>query len=260
MGSFSTVAGVTKLSQLEIDVNKDWGSHVIKNLGEPVDANDALRNAVDSELTKRLFESMQRFRGLYWFNNNWLPSEMIEYGVSGSGYVDWASRYVTPKTGTTAGSYAYIHKGVYGLGRNGSWNKKRYLGVEVLFVDNADVLSHIVWGGITDYTALANTDAHIGFKQDNDAIYGTVADGANESTLTLATGISTSTYMTLECIYDPGVECRFYLDGTDMGAITTNLPSGTDSPSSVLYASVYNKAVALEKYYRIIEYRAYQEE
>ncbi|MEM1523418.1 MAG: hypothetical protein QXU69_10335 [Thermofilaceae archaeon] len=35
--------GVTKLSQLEIDVDKDWGGRVIKNLGVPVDPWDSLR-------------------------------------------------------------------------------------------------------------------------------------------------------------------------------------------------------------------------
>ncbi|MEM1523070.1 MAG: hypothetical protein QXU69_08585 [Thermofilaceae archaeon] len=35
--------GVTKLSQLEIDVDKDWMGHRIRNLGAPVEASDALR-------------------------------------------------------------------------------------------------------------------------------------------------------------------------------------------------------------------------
>jgi len=35
--------GVTKLSELEIDVDKDWAGRVIKNLGAPVDASDAIR-------------------------------------------------------------------------------------------------------------------------------------------------------------------------------------------------------------------------
>ena len=34
---------IPKLSQLVIDVDKDWLGHVIKNLGAPVDPNDALR-------------------------------------------------------------------------------------------------------------------------------------------------------------------------------------------------------------------------
>ncbi|MEM2261219.1 MAG: hypothetical protein QXK24_02080 [Ignisphaera sp.] len=35
--------GVTKLSELIIDVDKDWNNYKIKNLGVPIDANDALR-------------------------------------------------------------------------------------------------------------------------------------------------------------------------------------------------------------------------
>ncbi|MEL9929594.1 MAG: hypothetical protein QXF50_01685, partial [Sulfolobales archaeon] len=45
-GLFKWVAsagGVSSLSQLIIDVDKDWGGHVIKNLGTPVDPGDSLR-------------------------------------------------------------------------------------------------------------------------------------------------------------------------------------------------------------------------
>jgi hypothetical protein len=37
------VRGVTKLSELEIDTDKDWGGYRIKNLGPPIDARDAIR-------------------------------------------------------------------------------------------------------------------------------------------------------------------------------------------------------------------------
>jgi len=37
------VVGVTKLSQLIIDIDKDWGGHVIKNLGTPTDPYDSAR-------------------------------------------------------------------------------------------------------------------------------------------------------------------------------------------------------------------------
>ena len=36
---------MTKLSLVDIDVDKDWRGHVIKNLGAPVDSNDSLRLA-----------------------------------------------------------------------------------------------------------------------------------------------------------------------------------------------------------------------
>ena len=37
--------GVSTLSQLLIDADKDWAGHLIKNLGAPVDDADALRRA-----------------------------------------------------------------------------------------------------------------------------------------------------------------------------------------------------------------------
>jgi len=37
--------GIAKLSQLEIDTNKDWGYYLIKNLGAAVEGGDALRKA-----------------------------------------------------------------------------------------------------------------------------------------------------------------------------------------------------------------------
>ena len=37
--------GISKLSQLEIDTDKDWGSYLIRNLGAAVDSSDALRKA-----------------------------------------------------------------------------------------------------------------------------------------------------------------------------------------------------------------------
>jgi len=51
-GTQAILAGARKLSQLEIDVDKDWGGHVIKNLGAPVDSADAIRKAeLDSHKT-----------------------------------------------------------------------------------------------------------------------------------------------------------------------------------------------------------------
>lgn len=37
--------GISKLSQLEIDISKDWGSYLIRNLGAAMDSSDALRKA-----------------------------------------------------------------------------------------------------------------------------------------------------------------------------------------------------------------------
>jgi|Deesub1362A_J573_1020465.scaffolds.fasta_scaffold00761_33 hypothetical protein len=43
MSKWLSKLGIKKLSELIIDASKDWGGYLIKNLGAPVDSNDALR-------------------------------------------------------------------------------------------------------------------------------------------------------------------------------------------------------------------------
>ncbi len=48
--------GINKLSQLQIDISKDWSSQLIKNLGPGVEDNDAVRKAqtvLQSVMTSR---------------------------------------------------------------------------------------------------------------------------------------------------------------------------------------------------------------
>jgi hypothetical protein len=252
-------AGNAALSELIIDVAKDWEGYKIANLGEPTAANDVLRNARDSELVKRVFESIQKHLGVFWFNNNWLPEGMVASEVSGSGFFSWGTHAVSLQTGNTAGSYAAIYKMAYGLFEGAAtWEKKRYFGVYV-DVGYTDQIVHIVTGSIIDYTSPDNIDLHVGFKLIDNALYGTVADSASESTLLLKT-LTSPEFLRLECIFIPGVECRFYVEGVDKGAITTNLPSGVDDAMYMLSASIYNRTAAANKVCSLFESRTYQEE
>jgi len=79
---------------------------------------------------------------------------------------------------------------------------------------------------------------------------------SEESTLTIET-ISAAVYRRLECVFTPGVECRFYVNGVDKGAITTNLPSGIGYGNYMLIASVYNTAAEF-KCIQIYEARTFQ--
>ena len=107
-------------------------------------------------------------------------------------------------------------------------------------------------------TGAANTYLHIGFKLINDTLYGTVADGTTETTLQLET-LTAAVNRRLECVLTPGTECRFYVDGVDKGAITTNLPTGTLKSFYMLYSTVHNTEAA-DKYFDFYEARTFQEE
>jgi len=49
LGSRIPSAGITKLSELEIDTSKNWLGYLIKNLGAPAEPKDALRQPGDDE-------------------------------------------------------------------------------------------------------------------------------------------------------------------------------------------------------------------
>jgi hypothetical protein len=215
--------------------------------------------AIPSPLTGKaldrneVLKAIQQHKGVFWFNCHWIPANMVSNGVSGTGSITWEDVYATLNTGTTSFSYSYVYKA---MGLGATWNKPRYLMLRVAFMTYTYQYAHLVSGRISDYTSSGNTARHIGFKLINGDLYGTVADGTTESTL-LLTSLTAATAMTLETVFTPGVECRFYVDGVDKGAITTNLPSGTVDAFYLLYASIYNTE-ALNKYFRLIEVRVSQ--
>ena len=86
---------------------------------------------VPGETGNSILEKLQKHPGVWWFNNNWLPADMINSGVSGSGAFSWISSYVESSTGTTSGSYARLTKLAKGLSNAYSWGKKRFFGVLV---------------------------------------------------------------------------------------------------------------------------------
>ena len=211
----------------------------------PPAPNDTMRN-------------IQLFKGVFWFNNNWLPPNMIPCAVGGSGSLTWGNLYVYLKTGMSSGSYAFVGKGAEGLTGAYSWDKKRFFGLRVNLLALAGQILHLVSGYVSGFTQVENTGEHIGFKLVGANLYGTVGDGTNESTLLLLT-LPTGDFHTLECVLEPEVECRFYVDGVDRGAIKTNLPNGTTYANAMVTASIAN-TVAAERYFYLYESRTLQEE
>ena len=158
------------------------------------------------ETGNSILEKLQKHLGVWWFNNNWRPADMIDNVVSGSGSFGWYINNIKSATGATSGSYAQLSKIAKGLSNACLWGKKRFLGVLVYFDAYSAQNIHIV-SGPCPATGAANTKYHVGLKLINDTLYGSVADGTTEATLALET-LTAGVYRRLECILIPGAECR----------------------------------------------------
>ena len=74
--------GIRKLSQLEIDVSKDWGAYLIKNLGAAVDAADAVRKV------QAILQSVMTARGdILWRGDSEAQRLGGDFGPHGYNFV-----------------------------------------------------------------------------------------------------------------------------------------------------------------------------
>ena len=206
-----------------------------------------------------ILEQIQTFNGVYWFNNNWLPEGMITSSVAAPGNITWLDEYVGLYTGATTPAYARVSKKIgAAAGVPYTWSKRRLFRARAYIGSYSEQYFHLVTGTIQDVQIGGNNHRHIGFKMIDANLYGTVGTGAAESILLLET-ITGAGYRRLDCDFTPGVECRFFLDGVDMGTITTNLPTGTISADYLLEASVANDEDA-NKSLLLALIRCFQEE
>ncbi len=148
------------------------------------------------------------------------------------------------------GHVARVWKDHYGFTGRSTWDAKRYFGCHVFIGENTNQRIFIVSG------LPSETEPHIGFKVINNMLYGTVADGAGESTLLLDV-IPTEYEAILEAILTPGLECRFYVNGEDKGALTTHIPSGGMDASEIFHAKFENMETGY-KWVDIYEVRVFQ--
>jgi len=205
-----------------------------------------------------ILEKLQKHLGVWWFNNHWLPAGMLYSSITGSAYITWSEAFVLLNTGTTTGSSVYVRKDARGLSKAYSWAKKRYFGILTYFYTYSAQYLHIVSGAAPADSAVNNYN-HIGFKVIDADLYATVGNGTAESTLFIET-LTAAVYRRLECVFDPAIpECRFYVDGVDKGALTTNLPTGIPASMIMLYGSAYNTEAANKCLY-VFESRTLQVE
>lgn len=212
---------------------------------------DEITGALDTAALAEALRVLHDYGGFWWFNNHWIPTGMLRTNFGASGSVTWSSSYARPQTGATLNSHARVYKsisarttGLY------SWSHARRWRAHINFRDFNDCNIHLGMGDIPN-TGAPNTGRHIGFKLLTDRnLYGTVADGTTEATLLLQGPYGASFQRLLEVVFTPGVEARFYVNGVDMGAITTNLPTGTSWAGYILHAGIHT-TVAANKYFEI---------
>ena len=158
--------------------------------------------------------------------------------TSGSASVAIDSDYgsVHLQTGTTENSVAGAAKASSYTFHDLTWDKDRSIRTKIWMPYASVHETWIISGEI-------NTGEHIGFKISGGTLYGTVADGTSESTLSCGS-LSEPVVKKLEVKFTAGSECRFYVDGVDQGAITTNLPSGTGGAKYIMDARVENLEAA----------------
>ncbi|MEM4701413.1 MAG: hypothetical protein QXZ51_04645 [Candidatus Bathyarchaeia archaeon] len=198
-----------------------------------------------------IMEKLRDFE-VFWIMNHWI-ADILEWETYFDGRVSWGDREVCTLEFAepySNGSIAHVWKRSFGFSGRVSWDAKRYFGCHVFIGENTNQRIFIVSG------LPSETEPHIGFKVINNALYGTVADGAGESTLLLAT-IPTEYEVRLEAILTPGVECRFYVNGEDKGALTTHLPSGGMDAAEIFHAKISNTQ-AEYKWLDIFEVRVLQ--
>jgi len=204
-----------------------------------------MRNSVDwkaekiANIPNDILEAMFKHTSPFFFCCHWLPSGLFLTALGGTGSINWFAYDVQLNTGTTSGSYACVYKQVFGLSQSRIWDAPRRFAVLIFPWQSTSQIIHIVTGGISSYTAIANTARHLGFKIENANLYGTVGNNTNESTVLLGT-ISALSYVWLMVEYVNAVSAKFYVNGAYVDQVTTNLPSGEPDSEDMFRVSISN--------------------
>jgi len=129
------------------------------------------------------------------------------------------------------------------LGTFLTWDKERRLRVGILFNNNTNQEIYILQG--TWGLSLPDpSQKGFGFKIVNNEIFGYVVDGTTETLTGVLRTFNAGDEFILEARLTPTQKCVFYIDGVEVGSITTNLPSGLQSSNWIAHAHITNTAAA----------------
>ena len=86
----------------------------------------------------------------------------------------------------------------------------------------------------------ANTAEGFGFFYDNGTWKGYVIHLGSTTSASISGGVSSGDL--IEAVFDPGVNCKFYVNGTLAATISTGLPSGTNAAELLIYVRMDSTA------------------
>ena len=201
----------------------------IPDAASPLFSVDSLGNVVAESLRRKDFHWFTFFESIDGFQD----------ASTGTGAPTVDYNGLNLSTGATSGSECYLIKGTTTL-KLFTWSKSRSIKTVVTSLNTANSPEIFVTTGCIN-TA---TDNHFGFQIIGADLYGHNGNGSIASQTNLTDRFSSGVPRTLEAIFDPGVDIKYYVDGVLRATVTTNLPTGTDLSWEVFNGYIKNATAA----------------
>jgi len=165
----------------------------------------------------------------------------FSWSVLGTGSYSLVEGEIFLSTGGANGSWSAwwdeIMVPLVDLGKFLTWDKERRMRVGVKFEANTNQLIYIHVG-----IHQVPDNNWFGFKIVDNQIFGCVSNVGGEVLTGALKSFNAGDEFILEARLKPNQECRFYIDGVEVGVLTTSLPSGLNNASIIAYIQIFNTA------------------
>ena len=190
-------------------------------------ANNEQERAIEEVLDKVLLDKIYDIVWKRTFHHMSIFESIDEWGQSGTGTATADHLQLTIQTGATATDNMNVFKqpAIQGLV---TFSQRSRFRIGVDFTDIANQTIYMNIGGDMS----ANAQGY-GVKGVDASLYGVTNDGSTENAVLLQT--ITATSFTLEARYLPSDKVIFFVDGTEKGVSSANLPSPALVANTLLY-------------------------
>lgn len=192
---------------------------------------------------------VDRYIPYYFINTNNRTVATLGFAetLAGTGGVTESNISTTVTSGATSGSEATLKTSGFngGLGwiKDFSYDTEVQLGQATsqdVFWGIGDAFSCGGSGNVKDCDA-TSIAKHVGFFVQDSDIYASVANGTTQTRVGVTSTVTMTNLNDYQIDFDSGVSAKFYVNGTLVATISTNLP-GTDSSRFELYYAMSNAA------------------